>query len=126
MRSLRRVVAVLLALAAAGVWPASSQSEDAQVRALFYMYIPGDAALPLELHVAQGQGLEFTNFDLDVHSLTADEQVDGVPLFDSTLVGTNRPSPVARVETIPTGAYTFHCTRHPEMHGTLIVDAPAG
>ncbi|HEV2815536.1 MAG TPA: PQQ-binding-like beta-propeller repeat protein, partial [Solirubrobacteraceae bacterium] len=73
--------------------------------------------------VALGKGdtLKFTNFDtLAQHDLAAD---DGK--FASDLVGAGQSSMVRGVETLPPGAYPFHCTLHTWMRGVVNV-APVG
>ena len=71
--------------------------------------------------LGQGDTLKFTNLDtLAQHDLAAD---DGK--FASDLVGAGQSSMVKGVETLPPGAYPFHCTLHTWMRGVVNV-APVG
>ncbi|MBI2103893.1 cupredoxin domain-containing protein [Candidatus Woesebacteria bacterium] len=72
---------------------------------------------PTTIRVKAGGKISFTNRDTVAHSFTAD---DGKS-FDSGLVGKDKTVTV----TAPTepGEYPLHCTPHPFMKGTLIVEA---
>ncbi len=71
---------------------------------------------PKEITVKAGQTISFTNKDLAGHSLTSD---DGTS-FDTGVKGQNQ-SGAFTAPTTP-GTYTFHCTPHPGITGTLIVE----
>lgn len=71
---------------------------------------------PKEITVMAGQPVSFTNKDTVAHSLTSD---DGTS-FDTGLVAQNQ----SKIFTAPatSGKYPFHCTPHPGIKGTLIVE----
>lgn len=70
---------------------------------------------PPSLTVAAGTTVTFTNKDLTSHSATAD---DGKS-FDTGLIGQNESATV----TFDTpGTYSYHCTPHPTMKATIIVE----
>lgn len=71
---------------------------------------------PSTLTVKAGEKITFTNRDLPGHSITSDEQ----GLFDSGVLGKDQSGTI----TAPTkpGTYAFHCTPHPSITGTLVVE----
>ena len=71
---------------------------------------------PQTIKVKAGGTISFTNKDSTNHSFTAD---DGKS-FDSGVIGNNQTKTV----TAPgePGEYPFHCTLHPNMTGTLVVE----
>lgn len=71
---------------------------------------------PNEIKVKAGQTVSFTNKDLAGHSLTSD---DGKS-FDTGVVGQNQD--VVFSAPAVSGTYPFHCTPHPGIKGTLIVE----
>jgi plastocyanin len=76
--------------------------------------IRGTTFTPADIVVAPGTIVSFTNFDNDSHSATFDNPaVGGTPVFTS---GT-------KTVTMPTalGAYTYHCSIHARMKGSVIV-----
>jgi polyvinyl alcohol dehydrogenase (cytochrome) len=79
-------------------------------------------ATPVAITSAGGQ-LNFTNLDVVQHDVTADQtDASGRPLFHSDLIGLGETAPVQGVDRLKSGqSYTFHCSVHPGMHGTLIV-----
>lgn len=70
---------------------------------------------PASITVKAGETLTITNKDLAGHSFTSD---DGTS-FDTGIIAKDQSKTV----TAPTkpGTYAFHCTPHPNMKGTLIV-----
>ncbi len=70
-----------------------------------------------------GGTLSFTNLDIVQHDVTADDKgPDGRPLFQSKLIGLGETANVEGVQNLKPGqTYSFHCSLHPGMHGTLIV-----
>jgi plastocyanin len=64
--------------------------------------------------VSLGQSISIVNLDSAPHTVTAD---DGHS-FDANVAPAGRATFVA--PTVP-GSYPFHCTVHPDMHGTLVV-----
>jgi outer membrane protein assembly factor BamB len=70
----------------------------------------------------KGGSLDYTNIDVARHDVIADDKgADGAPLFASALAALNETVPVNRVEKLDSGQYAFHCSLHPGMHGTLVV-----
>jgi len=75
----------------------------------------GEEAMEKTETVAAGTTVTFTNKDLTSHSATAD---DGTS-FDTGLIGQNESATV----TFDTpGTYTYHCTPHPTMKATIVVE----
>lgn len=74
-----------------------------------------DFAYGAALVVAAGASVTVTNMDSAEHTVTAD---DG-PAFDVDVKGSGGTASF----TAPSkpGSYTYHCTFHPGMHGTLTV-----
>jgi plastocyanin len=70
---------------------------------------------PASLTVKAGETVKFTNKDVVSHTATAD---DGAS-FDTGLIGQNE-SAVVTFDT--PGTYTYHCTPHPQMKGTIVVE----
>jgi plastocyanin len=71
---------------------------------------------PSVLTVKTGETIKVTNRDVAGHSVTSDDETS----FDTGIVGQNQT-----VEfTAPTepGSYPYHCTPHPNMTGTLVVE----
>lgn len=73
--------------------------------------------LPKTLIVKPGTVIEITNHDIAGHTVTSD---DGSS-FNTPIVGKDQTVEL----TAPTtpGIYEFHCTPHPNMTGTLVVEA---
>jgi len=67
------------------------------------------------LSVAPGATVAVTNIDTATHTVTADNGA----VFDAQVKGSGGTATF----TAPTqpGSYPYHCTYHPNMHGTLIV-----
>lgn len=78
------------------------------------VWIQGMAFIPTTISVRAGTTVKFINKDITEHTVTADNS-----LFDSGTLATgksfsaNFPS---------TGVFNYHCTLHPEMKGTVIVN----
>lgn len=71
---------------------------------------------PDPIRVRVGQTITWSNTDTDPHDVSADNG-----LFYSGPIGTSgRWRWTARKP----GTYTYTCTLHPDMHGTIIVSAP--
>jgi polyvinyl alcohol dehydrogenase (cytochrome) len=66
--------------------------------------------------IPQGGSLTFTNLDVPQHDVLAD---DGS--FTTPLIGPGQSAPVAGVEALAPGAYSFYCSLHRNMTGTLTV-----
>jgi plastocyanin len=76
-----------------------------------------------DVTIDQGEHVTFFNGDLiDEHSVTATATGrDGRPLFDSGVIRPGAEAPVVGAENLGSGAYSFVCTVHPFMHGTITV-----
>jgi plastocyanin len=72
-----------------------------------------DFAFTTPASVSPGATVSVHNMDSIAHSVTAD---DGKS-FDSPA----QPGDSSFKAPTTPGSYTFHCTPHPEMHGTLVV-----
>ncbi|MFF2243561.1 cupredoxin domain-containing protein [Arthrobacter sp. NPDC058130] len=66
------------------------------------------------LTVAPGAVVTVTNMDTAPHTVTADEG----PAFDADVKGGGTATFTAPTKP---GSYAYHCTYHPNMHGTLVV-----
>jgi polyvinyl alcohol dehydrogenase (cytochrome) len=64
--------------------------------------------------IQHGQSLSFTNLDVPQH----DVQGNG---FGSPLISTGQSTPVTGVDQLPPGSYSFFCSLHRNMTGTLLV-----
>jgi plastocyanin len=74
---------------------------------------------PSSVQVAAGQSVTW-RFQSVAHNVTFD-QAAGVP---ADIPGSNANTSIAR--TFGTaGTFSYHCTIHPEMHGTVVVAAAA-
>ena len=72
--------------------------------------------------MTKGSSLSYTNIDVSRHDVVADTNgADGQPLFRSELAALNETVPVAGADKLDSGQYPFHCSLHPGLHGTLIV-----
>jgi len=67
------------------------------------------------LEVAAGSNVTVTNTDSAAHTVTADQG----GAFDVTVKGSGGTATFTAPGT--PGTYTYHCTFHPNMHGTLVV-----
>jgi plastocyanin len=90
---------------------------------------PGGATLGYTTRVTvspQGTPLTFYNADQLAHTVTSvDRDVEGRPLFDSsTLPGSTVT--VAGADRLRAGSYSFFCSFHPNMSGTLLVQGGSG
>ena len=133
------IFAVFLALGTGT--PTASAASDAQAvsgpTAKYYGYLT-----PV-IVIQKGDGITYTNLDLERHNVTQDVSTDGVhgsskrkwcklfpggkcPIFDSPLIGLGQSESVRGLKYVKPGqVYTFYCTLHPGMKGRLIV-VPAG
>lgn len=78
--------------------------------------ISGFKFAPETLKVKAGQTVKFTNRDSVGHTVTAD---DGTS-FESGLLGKDQSGTI--VAPSKPGSYGFHCSPHPNMKGTLVVE----
>lgn len=78
------------------------------------VWIQGMAFNPASITVAAGTTITWTNKDAVIHTVTSDTN-----LFDSGSIGTNG----TYSRTFATaGTYSYHCTIHPTMTATVIVN----
>ncbi|HVT21680.1 MAG TPA: multicopper oxidase domain-containing protein [Mycobacteriales bacterium] len=76
--------------------------------------------------ISQGGTLNVVNLDNQQHTVTSDAVgKNGSPLFDRW-VDAGRTETVTAASRLAAGTYTFHCTFHPSMQGTLIVEGGDG
>lgn len=68
---------------------------------------------PVDITVAPGARLTFTNHDATAHTATSNK-----PAFDT---GTVKPGQSRTVTLTKPGTYTFYCQFHPFMHGQVTV-----
>jgi spore coat protein A len=90
---------------------------------------PGGATLGYASRVAvepQGTTLTFVNADQLAHTVTSvDRDPDGRPLFSgNALPGST--SVIEGVSRLRAGSYSFFCSFHPNMSGTLVVQGGSG
>ncbi len=69
---------------------------------------------PANLVVKAGETVTWTNNDSVGHSSTSDDSA-----FDTGLIGQGNK---ASVTFDKPGTYSYHCTPHPQMQGTIIVE----
>jgi plastocyanin len=74
-----------------------------------------DFAYGAPLTVAPGATVTVTNMDAAAHTVTADKG----QAFDAKVAGHGGTATFTAPSTA--GTYPYHCTYHPEMHGTLTV-----
>ncbi len=103
MNLLNVTLAALLATASGAAAPSTAVS------------IKDDAFAPAKLTISAGQTVTFTNRDDDAHTVTA---TDGS--FDSKGLDTNG---AWRHTFSAAGTYTYFCSLHPFMKGTIVVKA---
>ena len=78
--------------------------------------INGFAYTPSSVTVAPGAKITVINKDSAGHSVTSED----AKFFDSKVLGKNQSG----VFSAPTakGTYSYHCSKHPSMKGTLVVE----
>ncbi|HEY6236065.1 MAG TPA: cupredoxin domain-containing protein [Candidatus Elarobacter sp.] len=79
------------------------------------VHIRDDAFVPASLTVKAGDKVTFVNDDDDAHTATADDAA-----WDSE--GLNQGQKWTHAFMKP-GKIAYHCTVHPMMHGTIVVEA---
>ncbi|HVT19832.1 MAG TPA: multicopper oxidase domain-containing protein [Mycobacteriales bacterium] len=76
--------------------------------------------------ISQGGTLSIVNLDNEEHSATSDAVgKNGNPLFDRW-VEPGHTETISKASALAAGTYTFHCTFHPSMTGTLVVEGGSG
>jgi FtsP/CotA-like multicopper oxidase with cupredoxin domain len=122
----RPLLAVLVLAAAALVHPAAAAPGDVGGS---IAVAAGGATVGYTTRVAvepQGTPLTFYNLDQLSHTVTSvDRDGDGRPLFDTLAAAGSAPT-VAGVERLRAGSYSFFCSFHPNMSGTLVVQGGSG
>lgn len=71
---------------------------------------------PAELKVKPGEKITVINRDIAGHSVTSDKP----GLFESGVLGKDKPGSIT-APSVP-GTYKFHCTPHPSIVGSLVVE----
>ncbi|MEA2492393.1 MAG: hypothetical protein QOJ29_304, partial [Thermoleophilaceae bacterium] len=70
----------------------------------------------------KGNKVSYTNLDNVQHDVTAtDKGPDGRVLFQSKLIGLGESTPIEGTEKLAPGSYSFYCSVHPGMKGTIAV-----
>jgi plastocyanin len=119
-RVARKRAAVVLALAGcSALYAAPASHAEGQISAG-----PPNMYLTPAVTIDQGEPVTFVNADAVEHDVLArDAGPDGKPLFRSELIGFAQAAPVEGTEYLVTGDYTFICSIHPQMEGTLTVSS---
>jgi plastocyanin len=78
-----------------------------------YVKIPNDAYQPANLVISPGTRVVWTNEDTDPHTVTSDTHAFASPILHTD---TSYTLIAGRIGTFP-----YHCTIHPFMHGSLVV-----
>ena len=112
MRRLPVPLAVAL-LAAALHTPGTAA--DAVIGAAANRFVPAD------LTISAGSRLTFVNNDLAPHNVVADTTDRNGPIFRSDTITTGGTAEVKGVEKLKPSTYTFYCSLHPGMRGSLTV-----
>jgi plastocyanin len=94
---------------------ASGPATIALHRRVVQVKISNFAFKPARLVVSRGTKVVWTNADSDPHTVTSDR-----PGFSSQALDTGS---TYALQTKRTGTFTYHCTIHPFMHGTLVVQS---
>jgi glucose/arabinose dehydrogenase/plastocyanin len=115
--SLRRAVPLVVALLA-GTITTNARATDATVSAFANQFLPPSAT------ISQGGRLTFANTDVAPHNVIADATGKNGPIFGSATVTAGGQADVKGVDKLKPATYTFHCSVHPQMHGSLTVTAP--
>lgn len=120
VRALIRGIATLALLIPGAITagPASAGTDHQVVTADNLYWAPTQVILV-------GDSLTHTNVDQEAHDIVSDDLgPDGTPWFDSDLIGPGETASVP-VEHVPAGTYSYACSIHPFMHGTLDIREPA-
>ena len=113
---LRTSLAAAAALVAATLTP--STAADGVVTAA------GNRFLNADVTITQGARLTFANPDAAPHNVVSEASNRNGPLFSSATITTGQSADVKGVERLAPSTYTFLCTLHPGMRGTLTVTKP--
>jgi plastocyanin len=109
------IVTLVVALATA---PAVASS-DATIHAQ-----SGSVYSPSRPTIDQGTHVVLENQDSTQHNIVSDDySPDGSRLFGSSTTNPGSSAPVAGTEYLTTGSYSFFCSIHQGMRGTLVVSS---
>jgi len=84
----------------------------------------GNRFLNADVTISQGSRLTFLNADLAPHNVVAEAANKNGPLFASATATTGQTADVKGTESLKPSTYTFLCSLHPSMRGTLTVTKP--
>ena len=113
---MRTAALVAAALVAATLTP--SNAADGVVTAA------GNRFLNADVTITQGSRLTFANPDVAPHNVVAEATNRHGPIFASATITTGQTADVKGVDKLAPSTYTFVCTLHPSMRGTLTVTKP--
>lgn len=117
--ALRRSPLVLAAVSFAALLPAAPAHAAGTPN---YVATAANTFLPGDVGVNQGEGLTLLTLDNGVHDVTSFDTGPDGPLFRSdTIAKAGSTAKVRGVESLPPGAYSFYCSVHMGMHGSLNV-----
>lgn len=91
----------------------TNQSQKTNVNASHTVTINNFAFSPKDIVVSSGTMITWTNNDSVAHSATADDNS-----FDTGVLSTNQSKSVTFSKT---GKFSYHCSIHPNMMGTVTV-----
>jgi len=109
---------MLSAAAAAVLLGAASLPATSSMRPSHTVAIKGFAFSPKTLTIAAGESVRFVNQDQEAHTVVADKGAfnsGGLDTSDSWTVKLQKP-----------GKYSYFCSLHPYMKGTIVVVARMG
>lgn len=107
-----------VAVAACLLFPARALAEE------YIDAAPSNRYATTDVEIDQGERLVFRNSDIASHDVTAEAKgPDGKPLFGTPLINRGEQAAVAGSEYLTTGTYTFFCSVHQNMKGTLRVNS---
>lgn len=115
---MRRLPASLaaVALAVLPALPARAEPKVMVIGAVAETYVP------FQLTINEGDTLVLVNLENSPHDVVSVDWADGLPLFQSDIVGLGGTSEVRRVNTLLASAYPFYCSVHDTMTGLLFVE----
>lgn len=113
---MRSAALAAIALVAATLTP--SNAADGVVTAAANRFLNADVT------ITQGSRLTFANPDVAPHNVVAEAANRNGPLFASATITTGQTADVKGVDKLAPSTYTFLCTLHPSMRGTLTVTKP--
>lgn len=95
--------------------PAANASTAESKPTTYVVEIVDFAFSPAKLEIKAGDIVKFINRDKVKHSATSDDNI-----FDTTLLGQDEEKPVTFDQA---GTFTYYCSPHPAMQGTIVVSA---